>query len=335
MAGVNISQSYGENMNENITIFLILISSLCIISCSNSEDPSGATSQLSQVLDQPNSTDDRNNIDVPVISLNSCYLIDSSTIDNSTVNTSSITDNSSIKDSNVKNCSAVVNSIVDNSSSIDNSTVTFSTINKSFVCAKSSIDNSTIDNSIVCDNSTIGGGSTVKNDSLVCNSTIDNSTIDNSTVCNSTFDGVSIIDKIVSDSIRPTVLSVSSENDNTTVYTQGGNISIKVTFSEFVFVDNSSGNPRIELETGSDDNHATYISGNSSNILTFLYIVESGDCAAILDYTGTDSLDNYNGSTIQDNSTNNAILTLPSPGSSGSLGPRNFNINFDNKPNRC
>ena len=56
----------------------------------------------------------------------------------------------------------------------------------------------------------------------------------------------------MSESDAPTVLSVSSDNSSAS-YTVGSNISVKVTFSENVFVDNSTGNPRIELETGSTD----------------------------------------------------------------------------------
>ena len=106
MAGVNFSQVMEKKMNKIFSVLLLVTFSFGIISCSN-EDPSGATSQLGQVLDQPNSTDPRKSIDLPDI-LGSCYLIDNSTIDNSTVDKSSISDNSSIKDSTVKNCSKVI-----------------------------------------------------------------------------------------------------------------------------------------------------------------------------------------------------------------------------------
>ena len=209
MAGVNFSQVMEKKMNKIFSVLLLVTFSFGIISCSE-EDPSGATSQLSQVLDQPNSTDDRNNIDIPVIIFDSCNSIDSSTIDNSTVIRSSISDNSSIKDSTVKDCSAVVRSIVDNSSTIDNSTIiNLSTINRSFICAQSRIDNSTIDNSTVCNRSTVQGGSIVRNSSSVCYATIDNATIDNSTVCNGTVT-MSIANRIVqnrimTESVAPTV----------------------------------------------------------------------------------------------------------------------------------
>ena len=94
-------------------------------------------------------------------------------------------------------------------------------------------------------------------------------------------------------------------------------------FNRAVFV---SGTPRIQLAARTDNNsYANYVSGNSSSVLRFQYTVQNGDCAADLDYTRTNSLSTTfdNGTifgTIKDNSTNDAILTLPSPGQSWSLG---------------
>jgi hypothetical protein len=123
----------------------------------------------------------------------------------------------------------------------------------------------------------------------------------------------------MSESNAPIVLSVSSDNSSTG-YTVGSNISIKVTFNEPVFVDNSTGNPRIELETGSTDDNATYIStSDNGSVLYFIYTVGDGDTSADLDYKSTSSL-SANSGTIRDNSSNNATLTLPSPGTTGSLG---------------
>ncbi len=72
----------------------------------------------------------------------------------------------------------------------------------------------------------------------------------------------------------PIVTSVSSNTPNGS-YNASDNISVTVTFNETVFVDNSSGNPRIQLETGTTDQYATYSSGSSSNVLVFNYIVQS------------------------------------------------------------
>ena len=123
----------------------------------------------------------------------------------------------------------------------------------------------------------------------------------------------------MSESVAPTVDNVSSDNSSGS-YTIGSNIIIKVAFSETVFVDNSTGNPKIELETGSTDDNATYIStSDNGSVLYFIYTVGDGDTSADLDYKSTSSL-SANSGTIRDNSSNNATLTLPSPGTTGSLG---------------
>ena len=112
MAGVNFSKVMEKKMNKIFSVLLLVTFSFSVISCS-SEDSSGATSQLGQVLDQPNSTDDEKQ-NYPACShiADNCEFIDNSVIDNSTVDKSSISDNSSIKDSTVNNCSTVIRSIV-------------------------------------------------------------------------------------------------------------------------------------------------------------------------------------------------------------------------------
>ena len=264
-------------MNKIFSVLLLVTFSFGIISCSN-EDPSGATSQLSQVLDQPNSTDDRNNLDIPVIIFDSCNSIDSSTIDNSTVTTSSISDNSSIKDSTVSNCSAVVRSIVDNSSTIDNSTIiNLSTINRSFICAQSRIDNSTIDNSTVCNRSTVQGGSIVRNSSSVCYATIDNATIDNSTVCvdngsvTMSIANRIVLDRTMTESDAPTVdstfpvdgvsggiscqdnitVTFIEDMDTTSVTTNTSNTSCSGTIQVSLSTDNFDTNTCVRMTSGS------------------------------------------------------------------------------------
>jgi hypothetical protein len=120
------------------------------------------------------------------------------------------------------------------------------------------------------------------------------------------------------DTTGPTVTSVSSNTSNGN-YKASDNISVTVTFNETVVVDNSSGNPRIQLETGTTDQYATYSSGSSSNVLVFNYTVQSGDNSSDLDYKASNSL-SLNSGTIKDSLNNDATLTLPSPSSSGSLG---------------
>jgi hypothetical protein len=125
------------------------------------------------------------------------------------------------------------------------------------------------------------------------------------------------VNTFVVDTTAPTVTSASSSTTNG-LYKLNDNITVTVTFNETMIVDNSSGNPRIQLETGTNDRYANYISGNSSSVLSFLYTLQSGDNSSDLDYKATDSL-SANSGTIRDSATNDATLTLQSPGSSGSL----------------
>jgi len=126
------------------------------------------------------------------------------------------------------------------------------------------------------------------------------------------------VNTFVVDTTAPTVSSISSSTSDG-AYKAGDNITVTVTFNENVIVDNSSGNPRIQLETGANDRYANYVSGNSTSILSFLYTAQSGDTASDLDYKATNSL-TVNSGTIRDNATNDSTLTLSSPGASGSIG---------------
>lgn len=93
----------------------------------------------------------------------------------------------------------------------------------------------------------------------------------------------------------------------------GDVVTIQVTFSEAV---NVTGTPQLALNSGGT---ASYTSGSGTNILVFTYTIASGENASDLDYTSTSAL-TLNGGTIQDAATNDATLTLPAPGASGSLG---------------
>ena len=174
------------------------------------------------------------------------------------------------------------------------------------------------------------------NGSTVCNSTIDNSTIDNSSVCTGSslaITNVTITDSIVTETDAPNVQGVSSNTTNNNFNT-GLTLGLYIRMSECVTVDNSSGNPRLLLETGSTDRYANYISSTcagETGYVNFGYEIQSGDESCDLDYKATDSLE-LNGSTIRDNSSNNAVLTLPSPGANGSLGRnKEFTINDSGK----
>ncbi|MFX0180129.1 MAG: NosD domain-containing protein, partial [Candidatus Hodarchaeota archaeon] len=128
---------------------------------------------------------------------------------------------------------------------------------------------------------------------------------------------------IVIDGVRPSVSNISATNPDGT-YGIGADIFITITFSETVYV---AGVPTLTLETGIVDAVATYSSGSGTNTLTFTYTVIIGHNSSDLDYTSTNAL-SLNGGTIQDGVGNDAVLTLPSPGSAGSLGA-NKNIVID------
>jgi hypothetical protein len=119
------------------------------------------------------------------------------------------------------------------------------------------------------------------------------------------------------------VTNVTSPIANGT-YTTNAPIDITVTFSGVV---NVTGSPTLLLETGATDRTATYVTGSGSTTLTFNYMVATGDSSGDLDYVATNSLA-LNGGTIT-GATGDAILTLPSPGSAGSLGA-NKDIVIDN-----
>jgi uncharacterized protein YhjY with autotransporter beta-barrel domain len=126
------------------------------------------------------------------------------------------------------------------------------------------------------------------------------------------------------DTTPPTVSSITSSTANGT-YNVGDIISLEVVFSESVtFI----GTPQLTIETGSTDRAVNYTSGSgSSSTHTFTYTVQAGDLSSDLDYTSTTALA-LNGGTIRDAASNNAILTLPSPGAAGSLGA-NKNLVID------
>ena len=128
----------------------------------------------------------------------------------------------------------------------------------------------------------------------------------------------------VNDVTSPTVIDVltSSSADNKT-YGVGDKISIYVQFTESVAV---TGTPQLTLETGATDRTINY-KATSSSIVEFEYTVQSGDESADLGYVAINSL-KLNDGTIKDAAGNNAVLTLPTPGASGSLDKeRNIIIN--------
>ena len=120
---------------------------------------------------------------------------------------------------------------------------------------------------------------------------------------------------IVIDTTAPTVTAVTSTTANGT-YGVGSVITITIGWSEPVVV---TGTPQLALNSGGT---ASYSSGTGTSTLTFTYTVAAGQNSPKLDYTSTSAL-TLNGGTIFDTVTTNpnaAVLTLPAPGSAGSIG---------------
>ena len=128
------------------------------------------------------------------------------------------------------------------------------------------------------------------------------------------------------DGVSPVVISVSSNAIDTT-YSIADTIGIAVTFSEAVTV---TGTPQLTMETGDSDATVNYTAGTGTNVLTFNYIVANGHSSIDLDYVSTSALA-LNSGTITDAVGNAATLTLPAPGSAGSLS-NNKTIVLDAEP---
>ncbi|MFY0593159.1 SMP-30/gluconolactonase/LRE family protein, partial [Roseivirga sp.] len=113
----------------------------------------------------------------------------------------------------------------------------------------------------------------------------------------------------------PVVTNVSSSTaDGTKKF--GETVEITVTFSEPV---NVTGTPKLKLETGSTDQSIAYNGiGSSTNTLSFSYTVQEGDNSTDLDYQSASAL-TLEGGTLKDADGDDAIITLPTPGSTGSL----------------
>jgi len=117
---------------------------------------------------------------------------------------------------------------------------------------------------------------------------------------------------IVIDNGSASVTGVTSPTPNGT-YAFGAVIDITIKFNRVV---NVTGTPLLALNSGGT---ASYLSGSGTDTLTFRYTVGSGESATDLDYTSAGAL-SLNGGTIKDTTGANATLTLPAPGSAGSLG---------------
>ena len=122
----------------------------------------------------------------------------------------------------------------------------------------------------------------------------------------------------------PYVVSVTSSNSNGN-YKTGDVVNIQVVFSEAVNI-GSGGTPTLQLETGTTDVTANWVSGNGTNTLTFSFIVSASHSSTDLQYLSTSALVGF----VEDvaNSSLPANLTLPALNSVNSLaGSKNITIN--------
>jgi len=120
--------------------------------------------------------------------------------------------------------------------------------------------------------------------------------------------------------VNPKVTNVSAQGLDRTVKV-GDEVLISMTWDQVVNVDLSSGSPTLLLETGLLDRNAVYVSGTGSNTQVFKYTVQAGDISADLDFQSTAALQ-MNGAVITNNTSDLAVLTLPTVGGADSLGGR-------------
>ena len=116
------------------------------------------------------------------------------------------------------------------------------------------------------------------------------------------------------ESTPPVVNSVSAITPDG-LYHSDEELEIGVTFSDPVTV---TGMPTLELQFDSGFQDAEYDRGSESSTLVFSYTLVTGDSTADLSYVSAQSLDLAGGSIVGSNGLT-ANLTLPSPGTSGSL----------------
>jgi large repetitive protein len=120
--------------------------------------------------------------------------------------------------------------------------------------------------------------------------------------------------------IQPQATSVIRNQDTTNpswgtgpdnVWIIGQQLLITVGFNTAVFVNQTSGTPRIPLTIGSSTRYANYLSGGDGQTsLVFRYVIQEGD----LDSDGSIGLGSIdlNGGTITDSVNTNSLLNLPS-----------------------
>ncbi|WP_316839483.1 Ig-like domain-containing protein [Pedobacter gandavensis] len=117
------------------------------------------------------------------------------------------------------------------------------------------------------------------------------------------------------------ITNVSATNQDA-AYKAGAVLEITLSFNQQVYV---TGKPELALNSAGK---AIYASGSGSNTLIFSYTVADGENAPDLDYTSINALTLPASSTIKNSMNAIAPLTLPTPGSAGSLGT-NKNLIID------
>ena len=131
----------------------------------------------------------------------------------------------------------------------------------------------------------------------------------------------------------PTVDAVRA-NYTDTFLKVGQTVGVRVQFSEKVSVDPAPGGgvPYVELDTGRPgaQARAAYSSGSGSHALAFSYPVHPADSKGVLDYDGTGAL-KANGALVR-GAGSGANLTLPMPGSAGSLAPAGVELRPNEAP---
>lgn len=111
-----------------------------------------------------------------------------------------------------------------------------------------------------------------------------------------------------------TFVGVTSKDANGT-YGAGQSLTIRISFNEAVVL---TGAPTLVLATGPVNREATFAGFDGTDTLLFTYPIQPGDLSSDLDYVGTSSL-HLNGGSLTDLAGNPADLTLPTPGTLGSL----------------
>ena len=137
----------------------------------------------------------------------------------------------------------------------------------------------------------------------------------NSTQLTTSYIGGTGNDLTLTAPLNPVVTSVTVLDADGT-YNIGDTVTVVVNFSEQIFL--STGTIQLTLETGTTDQSLSYMSGSGSSTLYFNYTVQEGDNSLDLDYVSASGLA-ANGDTIQGASFIDAVLTLPTPGTAGSI----------------